>query len=322
MSAKISVIICSYNYARFLPQCLQSVISQSRPADEIILIDDGSTDETPAIAKAFPQVRYFRQNNAGKAVAFNRGFCESHGDILCHLDADDYWLPEKLASVTDAFGRTTAGGLFHDAIYVDGEGRILPRTKTSQRPDMLERIISLYDALVCCFIYPPPNAVRGGFAVSNTICVRREAVEDCFPLAASLGLGVDGALIFSSARRGLLCLPGKLSAYRHHGGNNFVSDPKSTEYQRRLYQWLSTMSGVTPKDRRLLHALTMEMDAHLAAYLRRNPIGGAFEAARLLPELIGLGLVPHWKHLALPVASLIGWRKIGRARPAIAAERV
>jgi hypothetical protein len=87
MTARVSVLIKCYNYGRFLPQCLRSVISQSRPPEGIILVDDGSTDETTEIARGFPQVRYFRQRNAGCAAASNRAFKESRGDILCHLDA-------------------------------------------------------------------------------------------------------------------------------------------------------------------------------------------------------------------------------------------
>ena len=70
MSAKTSVIICAYNYARFLPRCLESVLSQSRSVDEIIVVDDGSTDQTQDVVAGFRSVRYVRQKNAGKTAAF------------------------------------------------------------------------------------------------------------------------------------------------------------------------------------------------------------------------------------------------------------
>ena len=108
MSSTTSVIITAYNYARFLPRCLESVLGQSHPADEIIVVDDGSTDQTPEVVSAFPAVHYIRQNNAGKAVAFNRGFEASKGDLICHLDSDDYWLPEKLKRVTEVLWRSAA----------------------------------------------------------------------------------------------------------------------------------------------------------------------------------------------------------------------
>src|SRR5947207_12798773 len=100
MNARTSVIICAYNYARFLPRCLESVLSQSQSADEIIVVDDGSTDQTQDVVTGFRSVRYVRQKNAGKAAAFNRGFQAATGTILCHLDADDFWLPNKLECVS------------------------------------------------------------------------------------------------------------------------------------------------------------------------------------------------------------------------------
>jgi glycosyltransferase involved in cell wall biosynthesis len=314
MSTKISVIICSYNYARFLPQCLQSVISQSRPADEIILVDDGSTDETSAVAKEFPQVRYCRQKNAGKAVAFNRGFCESHGEIICHLDADDYWLPDKLALVSEAFARSDVGGVLHDAFYVDVQGEFLYGSDKSMGGDSAERRLSLHDVLLMCFVYRPPYAITGNLGVANTVCVRRGAVADSFPLPAELGLAVDGALLLSAARYGLSRLPGKLSAYRHHGKNHFVSNSGSYEFQTRLFKWGLTIPGaISAKERKLLGALILESQAYTAAYNGAHQFRAYSSGALLVPRLLSLGLVPHWKHLGLPLAGIVGWSRIRQA---------
>ena len=322
MSTKTSVIICTYNYARFLPRCLESALTQSQPADEIIVVDDGSTDETAETVKRFPQVRYIRQENAGKAAAFNRGFRDSVGDLICHLDADDYWLPRKLERIIEAFARYDVGGILHTAIYVDGEDRCLYGSEATTEGRSATLRLSFQDVLLMCFIYRPPNAISGNFGVSNTICVRREAVADCFPLPADLGLGVDGALILSTARHGLVYLSEKLSAYRHHGNNGFVSMPGSMEFQSRLYKWARRIPGVmATRDRRLLEALTLEIEAYAGAHRRKDPVRGACGAVLLVPTLIRLGLVPHWKHLALPVASLLGWRKIRRALPRVATVR-
>jgi glycosyltransferase involved in cell wall biosynthesis len=320
MSTKSSVIICAYNYARFLPRCLESALSQSRPADEIIVVDDGSTDETAEVVKRFSQVRYIRQENAGKAAAFNRGFRESQGDLICHLDADDYWLPRKLERVTDALERCDAGGILHEAVYVDGDDKYLYGSEATTENSSAARRLSFQDVLLMCFIYRPPNAISGSLGVANTICVRREAVADCFPLPADLGLAVDGAILLSAARRGLIHLSEKLSAYRHHGNNSFVSAPGSLEFQSRLFQWVPTIPGVTAKrDRKLLQTLRLETKAHSAVHNRKDPASGAWAAALLVPKLVQLGLVPHWKHFGLPVAGLLGWRRIRRALPRAAA---
>lgn len=147
MSVKTSVIICAYNYARFLPRCLESVLSQSQPADEIIVVDDGSADETPGVVSRFPSVRYIRQNRAGKAEAFNRGFRESQGDFICHLDADDYWLPRKLERVIETLARYTAGGILHEAVYVDGEDNTSTGVR-SPRNGVPRRVASRFR--MCC----------------------------------------------------------------------------------------------------------------------------------------------------------------------------
>jgi len=318
MSPKTSIIICAYNYARFLPRCLESSLSQSQPADEIIVVDDGSTDETAEVVKRFPRVRYIRQENSGKAAAFNRGFRESHGDLICHLDADDYWLPRKLERVFESFARYDAGGILHEALYVDGEDRYLYGSEAATVDSSAARRLSFHDVLLMCFIYRPQNAISGSLGVANTICVRREAIADCFPVPSNLGLAVDGAILLGAARHGLVHLSEKLSAYRHHGDNSYASATGTTEFQSRLFRWVPTIPGVTATgDQELLRALVLETEAHNAAHNGKDPVGGACGAALLIPKLIRLGLVPHWKHLGLPVAGLLGWRRVRRAHPRV-----
>jgi len=95
---KISVLIVSYNYGRFLPQCIESVLAQTWSGDlEIVLVDDGSSDGTAELLRGFPMVRYVFQNHSGVAAARNRAFKEATGDYIAFLDADDLWKKEKLA---------------------------------------------------------------------------------------------------------------------------------------------------------------------------------------------------------------------------------
>lgn len=309
MNAKTSVIICAYNYGHFLPRCLRSVLSQSQPASEVIVVDDGSTDGTVEIVRSFPKVRYIRHDNAGKAASFNRGFRESQGDVICHLDADDYWLPGKLERITAMLARYNVGGILHDAVYVDGEDQYLYGSELVEGVSTA-RHLSFREVLLLCFIYRPVNAVSGSLGVANTICVRREAVSDCLPLPPDLGLAVDGALIFAAARHGVVYLSEKLSAYRHHGNNCFVSTPGSTEFQSRLFNWVPTVPGITvSRDRRLLQALSLETRIHSAVHGGKDALRSACAATLLLSNLIRLGLIPHWKHFGLPLASLLGWRR-------------
>ena len=97
MYLSVSVIIPVHNGAPYIREAIESVMSQALPAAEIIVVDDGSTDETSGILSAMENVRYVRQEKSGQAIARNRGFAESTGDLIAFLDADDVWMPEKLA---------------------------------------------------------------------------------------------------------------------------------------------------------------------------------------------------------------------------------
>lgn len=94
---RVSCILPVFNGARFLGEALESVLRQTRPPEEIIVIDDGSTDDSGLIARGFGnRVRYVRQDNAGPAAARNAGMARAHGAYLTFQDADDLWLPAKL----------------------------------------------------------------------------------------------------------------------------------------------------------------------------------------------------------------------------------
>src|SRR5947207_1362709 len=101
--AGLSVIIPSYKSAETLPAAIESILAQTRPANEIIVVDDGSPADANGIERTadacapyFRHIRLIRQKNAGASAARNTGIARSHGDLLAFLDADDVWEPEKL----------------------------------------------------------------------------------------------------------------------------------------------------------------------------------------------------------------------------------
>jgi glycosyltransferase involved in cell wall biosynthesis len=104
-SSAVSVIIPCYNQGRFLGEALDSVVAQTRPADQIVVVDDGSSDETAEVAQRYSGITYVRQANLGLALARNRGLDEATGRYVVFLDADDRLRPDALKTGLDASRR-------------------------------------------------------------------------------------------------------------------------------------------------------------------------------------------------------------------------
>jgi glycosyltransferase involved in cell wall biosynthesis len=126
----VSVIIPAYNAAGFVSRAIESALAQTHPPLEILVIDDGSKDATSEVVARFaPPVRLLRQPNGGPAAARNHGAREARGEWLAFLDADDRWLPEKLAG---QLARATDPGvaLVYSRLPVDPApnhgGRVIP----------------------------------------------------------------------------------------------------------------------------------------------------------------------------------------------------
>ena len=114
---RVSVVVTTYNQAPFIASALESVFAQTRPADEVIVVDDGSTDETPQrMALYRDRIVSLRQPNQGVACSRNVGIQRARGELLAFLDGDDLWEPEKLARQIVAAGAYPDAGL----IAVDG----------------------------------------------------------------------------------------------------------------------------------------------------------------------------------------------------------
>ena len=122
----ISVIIPTYNSQKYISSAVNSVLSQTYKAFELIIVDDGSTDNTGEIVASFDdrRIRYIRQNNSGVAVARNTGIKSSKGEYIAFLDADDIWERDKLAVQIDEISSDDNICMVYSAfnmIYEDSE---------------------------------------------------------------------------------------------------------------------------------------------------------------------------------------------------------
>lgn len=226
---RFSVVIPVFNGAAFLARAIDSVLAQTWPAHEIIVVDDGSTDGTPEIARRYgDRIRYLRQDNRGVSAARNHGAQVATGDWLAFLDADDWYYPDRLRW----HGEWIAEGesldfLTGDYHYVNGVGRILSRSmdqhesgkamlsKAQGAPRVVmeaqefEAFVADHFGDTHTLSVPRATFLRlGGYPTGYRVC------EDVFFLVR---------LCAASARVGVVCRP--MAAYVIHEGSATRRDP-------------------------------------------------------------------------------------------------
>lgn len=118
----VSVIIPAYAAAKTIGETLESVLSQTMPALEVIVVDDGSPDSTADVVRGFPGVRLVSQSNSGPGPALNTGVAAASGDVLAFLDADDLWTRGALSAQTAALTRDERA----DAVVGDMDEFVCP----------------------------------------------------------------------------------------------------------------------------------------------------------------------------------------------------
>lgn len=129
----ISVIVPVYNGARFLAEAIENILAQNYASLEIVVVDDGSTDETEAIARGLP-VRYIHQANAGPAAARNRGLAKARGDVIAFHDVDDLWTPDALKILVAMFRAEPALEIAQGLIQPQVEDATTRRFEDSTEP--------------------------------------------------------------------------------------------------------------------------------------------------------------------------------------------
>lgn len=135
-SPKVSVVVSCFNYAAFLPGAVETALEQTYRNIEVIIVDDGSTDDTPSVAArlaaADPRVIYVRQENSGQAAAKNTGIARASGAFIAFLDADDRWHPDKLARQMPLFRDERVGVVYSRMRPVSADGSPLSGRDASE----------------------------------------------------------------------------------------------------------------------------------------------------------------------------------------------
>ncbi len=128
---RVSIITPTYNAAQYLPAAIDSVLQQTYTDWELIIIDDGSTDNTPSLVRSYlpilgERLRYLYQSNRGQAAARNAGLQVAKGEFVATLDADDLWLPARLARGLAIMDRNPHVGLTHSKVArIDVHGNVV-----------------------------------------------------------------------------------------------------------------------------------------------------------------------------------------------------
>jgi glycosyltransferase involved in cell wall biosynthesis len=210
---RVSVIITCYNYGRFLGQAIESALAQTFEHTEVIVIDDGSTDETAAVARRYPDARYLYQRNQGESAARNAGAAEATGKFIVFLDADDELTPHAVETSLERLRENPdCAFAYGHQQFVDAEGSVLG--PTGQRRAMFGT----------CLAEPDPYAymlrMHYPLRAPGAILHRAETVERLGGFSRDFRTGADLDFNLRVSRQHPICCNNRIVLLtRLHGAN-------------------------------------------------------------------------------------------------------
>ena len=232
---KFSIIIPCYNNSKTLQRAIDSVINQDQMVHEIIVIDDGSTDETSKIAMSYGEgIIFLRQTNAGVSAARNRGVQIATGDWIAFLDADDVYTPDRISAhvswlaqdptfdflLADQEARTPEGDLLRTFINSTTAGKALLKERANASHHLLS--IDDFEALIA-----------DGYIEIRTLSLKRATFIDLggFPIEHKIGedLHFFIRLLAVSSHAGVIMR--SLATYYIYPASALRADPLSTQIQ-------------------------------------------------------------------------------------------
>ena len=281
----VSIITPTYNRADFIEQAVNSVLAQTYASFELLIVDDGSTDNTrdllkPALADS--RVRYFRQQNQGQSVARNLALSEAKGDLVCFLDSDNYWPAEKLEHQVSLFRQhPDYDVIYGDIIVIDEKGQEVSRKNMRRYSGHIARY------MIC------DNCVS-----MNTAMARRRCFDELGAMSGKRRVADDYDLwLRFSARFRFLYVPEFLAYYR------VMDDQISSDKTRRFD---SNWQIITDFRQEFPDAMSeQEFDSGFAAFHSRKArylASHGFRSQALAEMVKALRLLPlrraSWRSLA------------------------
>lgn len=220
MSHTLSVIIPLYNKEREIEATLRSVLAQSRQPDEIVVVDDGSTDRSAAIVRSLrsPLIRLIQQANAGECAARNRAIAESRGEYLALLDADDEWEPDFLAEIESMIDEFPGCGLYCTGFRVVSHDGIFPAPGLDRR-GIVENFFR--------------DSAHRYIAIPSASCIPRTVIEHVGGFPEGMKMAGDLYMWIKIARCYRVCYsPRELVRYSKVASNRSAASytPEQTRY--------------------------------------------------------------------------------------------
>lgn len=210
----VSILINNYNYGRFLGAAIDSALAQTYPNIEVIVVDDGSTDNSAEVIQSYGnRIVPILKENGGQASAFNVGFQRSQGEIICFLDSDDLFTKEKVDRIVAIFCDTHAAKWAFDVVReFDDQNGLQASSGGTQHTETID-IQRLIRSGSCPYV---PTATSG-------LCFRRELLQKILPMPEAIRITSDGYLKWTA----MSCSPGvlihsQLTLQRIHGANLYT----------------------------------------------------------------------------------------------------
>jgi glycosyltransferase involved in cell wall biosynthesis len=243
---RVSIIIPTFNCALYIGYAVESVLNQSYRDYEVIVVDDGSTDETVEIVTRYRQkVRYFYQANSGVSAARNRALSEASGAFVAYLDADDLWYPQKLDRQMEFFDGHAECGLLHsDVSVIDEQDQIVHARFNAETARAVPQGYCMEDLLRRCHIQ------------TLTVVERRECIDKVGGFDERLPVTQDYMHWLQIALNGWAVgyIDEPLAKYRWRAGSLMSSKRKVLEDHARMF-------GTLLPEQYLGHALSHEAKA-------------------------------------------------------------